>query len=173
MILTCPLWTWRPSHASIARTRAAARVNLDGREGKGEQHRARGSGDAAAGHHAGPPDGKVIAAVAPEKKDALVAALAAAGYDGGRIDVVTNEDLNELDSPIDRSGLPGLVHRFLFSLGGELDEIEKMRQELAGGHVLIGVPVESEEAARSTAAIMRDNGGHGISHFGRWTITDF
>jgi hypothetical protein len=131
-----------------------------------------GSGEASGRRHIGPPDGKVIAAVAPEKKDALVAALAAAGYDGDRVDVVTSEDLEDLDSPIDRKGLPGLVHRFIFSLGGELDEIEKMRQELAGGHILVGVPVDSEDAARSTAAVMRANGGHAIAHFGRWTITD-
>jgi hypothetical protein len=122
--------------------------------------------------HPGSPVGKVIAAVAPENKDGLVAALRDAGYREDEMDIVTVDHLEDLESPIDRAGFPGLVNRFLFSLGGELDELERMRQELSIGHILVGVPAANQEVMQRIVVIMREHGGHGITYFGRWTITD-
>ena len=121
--------------------------------------------------HPGPPEGKVIGAMDTAAVETLTAALAAEGFPADEIDVVTSDDVDELDIPVNRPGVSGLINRFLFSMGDELDEIERARQELAAGRILVGVPVQGNEAMHRVAKIMRDNGSHWITHFGRWTIT--
>jgi hypothetical protein len=126
---------------------------------------------ASGSRHPGSPEGKVIGAVNPSAIETVTAALVAAGFATDQIDVVTSDEIDELDIPINRPGLTGLVNRFLFSMGDELDEIERARQELAAGQVLVGVPVGSDEAMHRAGKIMRDNGSHWVTHFGRSTIT--
>jgi hypothetical protein len=122
---------------------------------------------------AGSLEGMVIGAVDPAAVDAVRAALQEAGIPGDQIDVVTGNDLDDLHLPIDRAGFAGLVNRFLFSLGDELDELELARQELMDGKVLIGVPARGMEAVHRAREVLRDHGARGITHFGRWTITSF
>lgn len=121
----------------------------------------------------GTPEGKIVGAFAPSALDTLIPALVEAGLAEDTIDVVTAEDMPHLDAPIDRHGFAGAIARFLFSLGDELDELEQMRNELRAGHVLVGVPVHGDEATHRVQAIMREQGGHGIISFGRWTVTQF
>jgi hypothetical protein len=128
--------------------------------------------DAEPRHH-GSPEGMVIGAFAPDAVESVTAALVAAGFAADQIDVMTADDLQDLDAPIDRPGLAGALGRFLLSLGDDLDELEKARQELANGHVLIGVPAMGSDIIHRVRDVMRDNGGHGITHFGRWAITTF
>lgn len=132
-----------------------------------------GHSAASGGRGPGSPEGKVIAAVAPSAVDAAMTALEAAGFAADQIDLVTPADLEHLESPLDRPGFGGLVGRFVLSLGDDLDEIEAMREELAAGDVLIGVQVEGHEAVLQVRDILLEHGGHGIIHFGRWTITTF
>ena len=123
--------------------------------------------------HHGSPEGKVVGALEPTAVDGLVAALEAAGFPAAQIDVITADELDDLDSPREQTGIGGLVERFLFSVGNDLTEIERMRTELADGHVLVGVAVTDEAMTHRVRDLMREHGGHGITHFGRWTIRSF
>jgi hypothetical protein len=120
--------------------------------------------------HPGPPEGKVIGSVAATAVEAVTAALAEAGFAADTIDVVSRDELEDLEAPIDRPGLRGLVNRFIFSLGDDLDELERARQELQDGRILIGVPVQDEEAMHRAAGVFRVHGSTWVTHFGRWTI---
>ena len=123
-------------------------------------------------HHKSP-EGMVIGAFEPSTVAAVKAALVAAGIPADQIDVMTPEDIDELEAPLTRPGIKGLVGRLLLSLGDELDELERARQELSVGHVLIGVPVMGDDRVHQVRDIMREHGGHAIIRFGRWTITAF
>ena len=126
---------------------------------------------ASGSRHPGSPEGKVIGAVNPSAVETVTSALAEAGFLADQIDIVTSDDVDELEIPINRPGFSGLINRFLFSMGDDLDEIERARQELTAGHVLVGVPVSGDEAMHRAGKIMRDSGSHWVTHFGRWTIT--
>jgi hypothetical protein len=123
--------------------------------------------------HLGPLEGKVIGALDPSAVEAATAGLVAAGFPADHIEVVTADDLETLEAPLDRPGLAGLASRFVLSLGDDLDEIEQLRQELADGSHVIGVPVEGDDATQRVRDILRGHGARGITHFGRWTITTF
>ena len=121
----------------------------------------------------GPPEGKIVGAFEPSALDTLIPALVEAGIEEDTIDVVTAEDIPQLDAPIDRQGFAGAIARFFFTLGDELNELEQMREELRSGHILVGVPVHGDDATHRIRAIMRERGGHGIISFGRWTVTQY
>jgi hypothetical protein len=131
------------------------------------------SSPAAGSRHHGSPEGKIVGAFEPSALDTLIPALVEAGFAEDTIDVVTAEDIPQLDAPIDRQGFAGAIARFVFSLGDELNELEQMREELRSGHILVGVPVHGEDATQRVRAIMRERGGHGIISFGRWTVTQY
>jgi len=128
---------------------------------------------AADSRHHGSPEGKIVGAFEPSVLGTLISALVEAGFAEDTIDVVTAEDIPQLDAPIDRQGFAGTIARFFFSLGDELNELEQMREELRSGHILVGVPVHGEDATRRVRALMREQGGHGIVSFGRWTVTQY
>jgi hypothetical protein len=122
-------------------------------------------------HHPGGPAGKVVGALAPSTVDAVREALVAAGYDGDRIDVMTAEEVQQLDSPFTEDGLRGIVDRFVLSLGEDLSAMEELRQEAIKGRVLVGVPVTSEEASLRVSQILHEHGAHEVTHFGRWSVS--
>ena len=142
---------------------------------RGEEQDVAETPDQAAGssafRHPGSPQGKVIGSVDPARVEAVMEALEAAGFPAETIDFVRSEDIDDLHTPIDRPGVAGLVNRFLFSLGDDLDELERSREELRAGRTLIGVRVEGEAAVHRAADVFRDHGADWITHFGRWTIT--
>jgi hypothetical protein len=113
----------------------------------------------------------VVGAMDAEAVSLVTAALTKAGFAKDRIQVVTAADVEGMESPLERSGIRGLVGRFLLNLGDDLDEMELMRQELKAGHVLVFVPVEGDKERERVRAIFRDHGGHSIKHYGHWTIT--
>src|SRR5215217_5278392 len=80
---------------------------------------------------------KVAAAVAPDTTDGVVAALEEAGFASDRIEVVTADDVSDLDEPVGGSGIRGFLTRFSLSLGDNLDEIDQARHELTHGHALV------------------------------------
>ena len=125
------------------------------------------------GESLGSLEGKVIGAVQPTVVSEVTAALEAAGFPADEIDVVTSEDIAALDASIDRPGLSGLVSRFVFSIGDDLDEIQQAREELAAGLILIGVAADGDESVHRVRDILREHGSQSIVHFGRWTITTF
>ena len=116
---------------------------------------------------------KVAAAIDRNQRDAVVTALTDAGFASDRIEVVTAEDVSDLDEPIGGSGIRGFLTRFSLSLGDELDEIEQARRELTYGHALIMVMVDGMTEQDRAHALLREHGGHAMRYFGRWTITSY
>jgi hypothetical protein len=115
----------------------------------------------------------VAAAIDRNQRDAVVAALTDAGFAPDRIEVVTAEDVSDLDQPIGGSGIRGFLTRFSLSLGDDLDEIEQARQELTYGHALVLVMVDGMAEQDRAHAVLREHGGHAMRYFGRWTITTY
>ena len=120
-----------------------------------------------------PPLHKVAAAIARADTGSVVAALDEAGFARDRIEVVTAEDVSDLDEPIGGSGIRGFLNRFSLSLGDELDEIEQARRELTYGHALILVMVNGMAEQDRAHAVLREHGGHAMRYFGRWAITSY
>ena len=116
---------------------------------------------------------KVAAALARDKTDGVVAALEEAGFARDRIEVVTSEDVSDLEEPIGGAGIRGFLTRFSLSLGDELDEIEQARRELTYGHALILVMVDGMAEQERAHAVLREHGGHAMRYFGRWAITSY
>src|SRR5215207_7175794 len=95
-------------------------------------------------HRSSYPLHKVVAAVEPARVDQVVAALAAAGLDGDRVEIVTAADAPMSDEPIGGSGFRGFFARLGLSLGDDLDALEQARDELRQGHVLVCVAVHDD-----------------------------
>ena len=119
------------------------------------------------------PQHKVAAAIDRNQADAVVTALEDAGFARDRIEVVTTEDVADLEEPIGGSGIRGFLTRFSLSLGDELDEIEQARQELTYGHALVLVMVDGMTEQDRAHAVLREHGGHSMRYFGRWSITTY
>ncbi len=116
---------------------------------------------------------KVAAAIARDMTDGVVTALKDAGFTGDRIEVVTSEDVSDLEEPIGGTGIRGFLTRFSLSLGDELDEIEQARRELSYGHALVLVMVDGMAELERAHAVLREHGGHAMRYFGRWAITSY
>jgi hypothetical protein len=116
---------------------------------------------------------KVAAAIDRNQTDGVVAALTDAGFASDQIEVVTAEDVSDLDEPIGGSGIRGFLRRFSLSLGDELDEIEQARQELSYGHALILVMVNGMAEQDRAHALLHEHGGHAMRYFGRWATTSY
>ena len=116
---------------------------------------------------------KVAAAIARDMTDGVVTALEGAGFAPDRIEVVTSDDVSDLDEPIGGSGIRGFLTRFSLSLGDDLDEIEQARQELTYGHALILVMVDGMAEQDRAHAVLHEHGGHAMRYFGRWAITSY
>jgi hypothetical protein len=116
---------------------------------------------------------RLVAAVAPESLDQATAALADAGINADRIDVVTAADVPGLDGPVGGTGFRAHLTRFGLSLGDELDELEDARQELQDGHTLIMVLVHNDGERDRAEEALRTHGGHAMRYFGRWSVTTY
>ena len=116
---------------------------------------------------------KVVAAVPRDQTDGVVTALEEAGFARDRIEVVTKEDVPDLDVPIGGTGIRGLLTRFSLSLGDDLDELEQARQELMYGHTLVLVMVDGMAEQERAHAVLHEHGGHAMRYFGRWAITSY
>lgn len=119
----------------------------------------------------GYPEGKVIGALDRSAVGAAVTELRASGVSATRVTVATTDDVTGLEAHLTRGGLAGTLGRFVFSLGGELDAMKWIRQELARDRVLIFVTVEGNDARNQVRDIVHHHGSHGLKYFGRWTIT--
>jgi hypothetical protein len=116
---------------------------------------------------------KLAAAMARDMTDGVVTALKDAGFTPDRIEVVTAEDVSDLNEPIGGSGLRGFLTRFSLSLGDDLDEIEQARRELTHGHALVLVMVDGMAEQERAHIVLREHGGHAMRYFGRWAITTY
>lgn len=115
-------------------------------------------------------NGKVIGALPPSATHGAIAALAGAGFPANQIQVFTRDDLGGLDARLDRPGFIGELGRLL--LGDDLFDLQQERGELAAGDDLLSVPVQESAAAQRVADILHQHGGYGVTHFGRWFVTE-
>jgi hypothetical protein len=113
----------------------------------------------------------VAAAIARDMTDGVVTGLTDAGFARDCIEVVTAEDVSDLDEPVGGSGIRGFLTRFNLSLGDDLDEIEQARRELSYGHALVLVMVDGMAEQDRAHAVLREHGGHAMRYFGRCAIT--
>ena len=114
---------------------------------------------------------KIVAAVARDESDPVVAALTDAGFGRDRIEVITADDGSGLEQPVGGSGIRGFLARFNLSLGDDLDEIDIAREELTYGDALIMVLVRDNLEQDCAHTVLLEHGGHSMRYFGRWTIT--
>jgi hypothetical protein len=114
---------------------------------------------------------KVVAAVEPTQVDQVAEALAAAGLDGDRVEIVTASEAMPPDEPVGGPGLRGFFARVGLSLGDDLDALEDARSELGRGHALVLVAVHDDAERTRVHEILREHGGHSMRYFGHWTIT--
>jgi hypothetical protein len=113
---------------------------------------------------------KIVAAVDRAKVEGVITQLAAAGFPRDQIDVVTAEDGAGLDELSGGTGVRGLLRRLSLSVGDDLDAVEQMREELRFGHALVLVPVHDDAELVRVRDLLREDGGHAMRYFGRWTI---
>lgn len=118
-----------------------------------------------------PSEGKVIASLEPHMLDPATTALVAAGYPPDQIEVITAEDVDGVETPLDQTGFRGLVSRFFLSLGGGLNRLEVAREELAAGRVLVMIAVQDDDEMFRVSDMLRSHGSHRVFYAGRWTIT--
>ena len=115
-------------------------------------------------------EGKVVGSVDQEHVDAVLTALANDGFERDRIQIVTAADMEDIESPFERTGLAGFIDRFLLSMGGQLRELEVMREALVSGDVLVAVQVETDEGKSRASNAIRQSGGQQIKYYGTWTV---
>jgi hypothetical protein len=111
------------------------------------------------------------AAVEPAEAEEAVAGLGGAGFARDRIYLVTAEDVPDRDGPIGGAGVRGLLTRFGWSLGDNLDVAHLARRELAAGHTLVMVEIHGDAEQGRAHDVLRRHGGHTMRYFGRWTVT--
>jgi hypothetical protein len=116
-------------------------------------------------------EGRVIGSLEPEVVEAVITALTDAGFTSDQIEIISADDVEGIETPLDQTGLRGLIGRLLLSIGGGLERLEMARHELEAGRVLVLLPVEDDAAMHRVADILREHGSHRIFHAGRWTIT--
>ena len=114
---------------------------------------------------------KVVAALDPGRVEQVAAALADAGLDGDRVEIVSATDDVQSEEPVGGSGIRGFIERLGLSLGDDLDALQQARSELRQGHALMLVAVHNDAERMRVHDILLEHGGHSMRYFGHWTIT--
>ena len=116
------------------------------------------------------PEGKVAGLMNASDVDAARAALVEAGFAADRIESLTAADVEHVETPIEKGGLPGLIELFLLSLGDHIPELERMRRALEAGQTIVAVTVDDDDAKHRVAGILRDHGSDRVKFFGKWSV---
>lgn len=106
---------------------------------------------------------------------AAMRAFAEAGFDTGDIHVLHGSDgIEYLDIDGSRHGTLARLSRLLHSVMSdtEVKEMERMKEHLEQGHVIVAVPAADHALREHATRIMHDNGGHHITYFARFYIED-
>jgi hypothetical protein len=80
-------------------------------------------------------------------------------------------DVPGLDDPVGGADFRGFLTRLSLSTGANLDEIDQGRRELAHGQALVLVLVHDDGVRDRAEAVLRQQGAHAMSYFGRWAVT--
>jgi hypothetical protein len=113
-------------------------------------------------------DDTVVAIVSdPEKAEAALAGLKAAGYD---IEILEGEEGKEHLDPGGESGPIATVKRLLNAFGDQYRLLERLNAELDDGNLVISVEAEPDQAD-DAVRILQDYDGEFIWKLGTWTYT--
>jgi hypothetical protein len=117
------------------------------------------------------PKGHIFAAVEDRNQaEAAVKALAAAGFAEKDLQIFEPAHVLEVAAQLDHRR--GLLGRLGLAFGDDNYFADQFVDLARQGHPLIAVNVPDQENASRAAAVLRANGVHAGSYYGRWTITD-
>jgi hypothetical protein len=103
--------------------------------------------------------------------DAALEALAAAGIDTTRVNVLSGTDgARLLDRAGRRHGLRSRLLRLAQRTAAEDDALRLHEQALQDGHHIIYVPVRPRDEADRVAGLLREAGGYHLRYFRRWYV---
>jgi len=97
----------------------------------------------------------------------VIAELVAAGYDP---EVIQGEEGKRHLDPGGERGGAATLKRLLNAFGDQYRLLERLREELDKGNVVVSVDATPDEAT-DAVVIMQDNGGEFIWKLGSWTYT--
>lgn len=113
-------------------------------------------------------DDTVVAVVSdPDKAEAAVAGLEAAGYE---VEVLEGDEGKEHLDPAGESGPVATVKRLLNAFGDQFRLLERLYADLDEGNLVISVEAEPDEADNAVR-ILQDHDGEFIWKLGAWTYT--
>ena len=110
-----------------------------------------------------------------DKADAAVESLRKNGFDDNEIDESFGEEgLHFIDPDGEHHGLWAKFVRGWQNLaqGEEKAFFDLVKDELTQGHVLVSVPVETEDQRYQAGQLLKDCGAHDIRYYGRLVIED-
>ena len=116
------------------------------------------------------PRREIVASVPRESLDALLVALAAAGYDSVEV-LVDAAGLLVLDQLGHGHGFKGRLVRGLQQLGTEEANIEAYADALRAGRAVVGVAADPRDA-HAAETFARYDAEHVVS-YGRWSATEW
>jgi hypothetical protein len=113
---------------------------------------------------------KVVALLPDERLDEVTAALADAGADLTRVDVLQGEiGARILDFDGTDHGQWAHLVRTMQKLGTASNERENYSAAIRGGESAVLVPTHNQDEADSFARVLAGHGGRRIVHFSRYT----
>lgn|SRR5262245_61877546 len=106
---------------------------------------------------------------------AVIAELNAGGFGHEQIYVVCGpKAASNIDVSGEQHGILGRIYRFAEEFADmDLKLLKDYKEELLGGHFLIGVDVDNEDERKRVADTLVAHGGHRVNFFGRWAIENF
>lgn len=114
---------------------------------------------------------KVTAILPNGNKEDCVSALTQAGVDLSEVDFLDGDDgARILDFDGTEHGSWGRVVRSVQKLGTASNERENYASALADGGVVVAVPVQDFDEARTVGTVLYDCGGSRILYFARSTV---
>ena len=119
------------------------------------------------------PTNKVIGSLSTtDDLKAVITELNAGGFGQEEIYVVCGQKAaSNIDVTGEQHNLLGRIYRLVEEYADmDLKLLKDYKEELLGGHFLIGVDVDDEDERKRVADILVSHGGHRVNFFGRWAI---
>ena len=117
------------------------------------------------------PRNRVVATLDPAMLDDSLDELTSAGVSRDGIQIITPDDIGNIDSPLTEPGVTGFVHRIFLGYGADLKNLEHLHREVVDNkRSILMIPVEEDEQKDQAVDILRDQGAHTVEYVGNWTI---
>ena len=120
-----------------------------------------------------PPDGglhyrahSVIATVPPEEVEAAVTEVLGLGIDHEAITVVPADRYEDF-AVLTRHGFRGFIDRLVANLGGDLDLVRALAEDMGRGRLLLGIAVGDDHERRlHVATVFKGHRGRRVTYLG-------